>query len=263
MCIASELGEHRVGFTVVEVKPDSPLAGSVVVGDRILSVDGEELCRYESATEVMAILSARAHAQRVLTLQPAEAPVSCVKLPDGRFVLQLAKPAGGAKPAPPAAVGSSFVLAQCGDGGQAAALGLFCGLGCSSSNAAEEAPCAPRPRPAAFMESAPAPLAQQAASSRARRRPTPSLPPPETAPLPGEKDNTGDPAGESSRTTQCPTHVQRAREQHARRAFGLDEQVEQSPLTGKTFQTDSLTTQQTRKLTAKPGRRRSYTYSVV
>ena len=84
-----------------------------------------------------------------------------------------------------------------------------------------------------------------------------------TAPLPGEKDNTGDPAGESSRTTQCPTHVQRAREQHARRAFGLDEQVEQSPLTGKTFQTDSLTTQQTRKLTAKPGRRRSYTYSVV
>ena len=60
MCIASELDEHRVGFTVVEIKPDSPLAGTVVVGDRILSVDGEELCHYESAAEVMAHLSARA-----------------------------------------------------------------------------------------------------------------------------------------------------------------------------------------------------------
>ena len=95
MCIASELGEQRVGFTIVEVKPDSPLAGTVVVGDRILSVDGEELCHYQSVGEVMAHLSARASESRVLTLQPADAPVSCVKLSDGRFLLQPAGPARG------------------------------------------------------------------------------------------------------------------------------------------------------------------------
>ena len=141
MCIASELGEQRVGFTIVEVKPDSPLAGTVVVGDRILSVDGEELCHYQSCAEVMARLSARASESRVLTLQPADAPVSCVKLSDGRFLLQPAGPARGARPREEAG-GSGFALAQCGDGGRAAAAasGLLCGLGCSSS---AEAPCAP------------------------------------------------------------------------------------------------------------------------
>ena len=139
MCIASELDEHRVGFTVVEIKPDSPLAGTVVVGDRILSVDGEELCHYESAAEVMAHLSARASEVRVLTLQPADAPVSCIKLSDGRFLLQPARPEGGAS-APSEAGGEGFVLAPCGDGGRAAASGL-CGLECPSL--AEEPPCAP------------------------------------------------------------------------------------------------------------------------
>ena len=106
------------------------------------------------------------------------------------------------------------------------------------------------PAAAGFMESAPAPLAQQAASSRARRRPTPSLPPPETAPLPGEKDNTGDPAGESSRTTQCPTRARVASAAGAR--AGSTNRSSNVTADRENIPTDSLTTQQTRKLTAKP-----------